>query len=117
MGDGQATVYWSASTPGAAPLDHYHVWMGTDGTTFSKVGDNLNADPNAGAVVTQYTKTGLTNGVNYWFKVSVIDKAGIESEYSETVQTRPYILPNPPRNVQATAGHLEIHLTWDKPEE
>ena len=117
MGDGQVTVYWSASMPGAAPLDHYHVWMSTDGTTFSKVGDNLNADPNAGTVVTQYTQTGLNNGQNYWFKVSVIDKARIESEYSETVQTRPYLAPNPPRNVQATAGHLEIHLSWDKPEE
>jgi fibronectin type 3 domain-containing protein len=117
MGDGQATVYWSASTPGSAPLDHYHVWMSSDGSSFSKVGDNLNADPNIGAVVTSYTKTGLSNGANYWFKVSVIDKAGIESEYSETVQTRPYLLPNPPRNVRATAGHLEIHLTWDTPEE
>jgi hypothetical protein len=91
--------------------------MSADGTTFSKVGDNLNADPNASAVVTQFTKTELNNGQNYWFKVSVIDKAGIESEYSETVQTRPYLAPNPPRNPRATAGHLEIHLTWDTPEE
>ncbi len=117
LGDSQVMITWSSATPGSAPLSHYHVWMSTNGTSFSKIADDLNADPSAGAVINSYTKTGLTNGATYWFKVSVIDRANIESEYSETASTRPYLRPNPPRNVTAVpAGNLKILLMWDNPE-
>lgn len=65
-----------------------------------------------------YTVTGLTNGTQYWFKVTAKDASGNESAQSASDDATPVAggggdPPAIPTNLQATAGNTQIVLTWN----
>ena len=67
--------------------------------------------PNSNATTTTYTVTGLTNGVEYYFQIQVVDE-DIATE-SETVSATPLpSLPNAPTLSVPTEGDTNVVLNW-----
>ena len=61
-----------------------------------------------------YIVDGLINGVHYTIYVNAVNIAGISAN-SNTVVVIPNVVPNPPRNVIATAGKRQIYVSWTIP--
>ena len=62
---------------------------------------------------TSYTAMGLTNGVEYRYRVSAFI-SGSEGDRSDTAEATP--IPNPPaapENLRLTAGDMQITLIWE----
>lgn len=68
-----------------------------------------------GLISATFTITGLTNGTEYWFAVTAVNKNG-ESDLSEIASATPSdpAPPKAPSNVRANAGNTEITATWDE---
>jgi hypothetical protein len=68
-----------------------------------------------GLISATRTITGLTNGTEYWFAITVVNNNG-ESDLSEIVAATPSdpAPPKAPQNVRANAGNGQITVTWDE---
>lgn len=87
-GTGSLTVSWTA--PPEKNVAGYHVYMSTDGVTYTLVADTLS---------TTYTATGLANGT-YYFRVEAMNSRGTNS-----VPTAPVL-----GTVGPTAGQLNAEI-------
>ncbi|AJF60122.1 MAG: fibronectin type III domain-containing protein [Candidatus Diapherotrites archaeon] len=83
-GNGQIQLSWTANS--ATDLNHYNVYMSTS-SGFATDGNTLIAVVAAGT--NSYTKTGLSNGTTYYFKVSAEDKTGNEGADSDQINAAP----------------------------
>lgn len=83
-GNGQVTLSWSAIS--AHDLKEYLVYMGTI-SGFDTNSNTLIATIPAGTTST--TKTGLSNGTTYYFRVSARDKSNLEGLDSEEKNAAP----------------------------
>jgi fibronectin type 3 domain-containing protein len=105
-GDTTVQLDWNDNT------DHdlwgYNLYRSTTiGGPYDKV--NTAPIPNS-----QYTDTGLTNNTTYYYRVTALDYAGLESEYSNEAYAAPAdIAPFPPTRLDATAGDRQVTITWD----
>ena len=64
--------------------------------------------------MSNYTDTGLTNGVTYYYVVTAEDSGGNESANSNEVSATPNALPPaPPTGLVATAGDKQASLDWN----
>ena len=70
--------------------------------------------PDSGATTTSYTVTGLSNGTAYSFRIRAVN-AGGNSPASTEVRATPLAPPLKPTGVTATAGHAQVTLSWDNP--
>jgi len=96
-GDGQVTLTWNASIGETS----YNVYESTtSGGPYTKLNSTTN---------TNYTVTGLTNGVTYYFVVTAVNSTG-ESGYSNQAGATPVAVPT---NLTATAGDRQVTLTWN----
>jgi len=112
-GNGRATVSWQvpASTGGSAITD-YTIQFSSNGgrtwTTFTRP-----ASTGTSAIV-----TGLTNGLNYVFRVAARNAVGTGgfSANSNSVKPAPTVtVPSVPTAVTATAGNGRVMLRWNAP--
>ena len=71
--------------------------------------------PDSGATTTSHTVTGLTNGTVYSFRIRAVN-AGGNSPASAEVRATPMAPPLKPTGVTATAGHGQVTLSWDNPD-
>ncbi|GEM_PF-2629931 len=83
-GNGQVTLKWSKNIE--ADFLKYRVYMGTDSVTVS-----LKDSTSASISDTLKTITGLTNGTKYYFRVSALDDARLESGKSYAVGATPSV--------------------------
>jgi hypothetical protein len=103
-GEGQVTLSWN-------PNPEPDIW-------FYKIYISLSATGpfswNASAIhpATSFTKTGLFNGVTYYFKLSAVNKAGLESAPTEPVSATPSAPPSHDELV-ATPGNRTVLLNWN----
>jgi hypothetical protein len=74
---------WSLGTSGSALITGYHIQQSTDGSSWS---DTV-ADTSSTAVT--YTKTSLTAGTQYWFRVAAITSVGESAYGNEPNHTTP----------------------------
>ena len=83
VGDGTVTLTFDPAPAivNGAPFVSYNIFQSTDNSyfTLSTVSDT-------------YTVTGLTNGVSYWFKVSIINDVGEGPQSTSVGPARPPIL-------------------------
>ena len=71
--------------------------------------------PDSGATTTSHTVTGLTNGTAYSFKIRAVN-AGGNGPASDEVTATPMAPPLKPTGVTATAGHAQVALSWNNPD-
>ncbi|MGO8671962.1 MAG: choice-of-anchor tandem repeat GloVer-containing protein, partial [Capsulimonadaceae bacterium] len=100
-GDTQVSLSWTASS-GATSYNIYRATTsGGEGST--AIGT---------ALATTYTDTGLTNGVTCYYKVAAVNGGGISGQSGEAFATPEPSIPSAPTGLTATAGALQIALTW-----
>jgi fibronectin type 3 domain-containing protein len=102
-GDAQVSLTWNAS----AGATSYYVKRATvSGGPYTQL---------VSPTTNSYTDTGLTNGTTYYYVVSAVDSAGgspNSSEVSATPSTTATV-PPAPTGVVATAGNMQVTLTWN----
>ncbi len=113
-GDTQVVLGWD--DPSNSDIAGYEFRQGTGDTTI--VWDNWTAISNSDADTTSHTVTGLTNGTEYSFQVRAV-WSGVAGTPSATVKATP-VLPPPaapakPTGLSATAGNLQVTLSWSDP--
>jgi hypothetical protein len=102
-GNQQVIVSWNAGNNGGRNITGYKIEMETGELGGYAV---LVADTTS----TTYTKTGLTNGVSYKFKISAINVAGTGS--SNTVTGIPATKPDPVSNITNVISDKRVILSW-----
>ena len=71
--------------------------------------------PNSTASTTSYTVTGLSNGKTYGFRIRAVNAAGNGAPSAE-IRVTLLQPPSRPTGVTATAGHGQITLNWNNPD-
>jgi hypothetical protein len=84
-GNGQVTLMWNKSS--RSDFLHYRIYSGTSIAVSSRL-DSTTDNVNDTSIVIK----GLINGTTYFFRVTVVDSSGIESDSSYVVRAIP-ILP------------------------
>ncbi len=106
--DGQVALKWNRNTE--ADFLKYRVY-------YSTISGNETLVDSSSASITDTTKImiGLTNGTTYYFKVTAIDSARLESGFSNEVSAAPSAenpLPVEATGFKATATNGAVVLTW-----
>jgi fibronectin type 3 domain-containing protein len=102
-GDAQISLTWNAST-GATQYELERATV--SGGPYTQIG--APTAPN-------YTDVGLSNGTTYYYVVSAGNSAGMSANSSE-VSATPSTTSTPPAaptGVAATAGNMQVTLTWN----
>lgn len=105
VGNGQATVSWTAPASNGSSLWGYVVSV-SDGT--------ITTTTNVAASTTTVTLTGLTNGTLYSFSVYATNTAGNSTASIET-STSPYTVPNAPSAPTLTRSLGTLDVSWNAP--
>lgn len=74
-----------------ADLGGYNIYYGTDSTNYNGTGADEGDSPIAVSQLKEYTITGLTPKVKYWFAIRAIDFSGNMSEYSDNNSATPLV--------------------------
>ncbi|MFC2070209.1 fibronectin type III domain-containing protein, partial [Chloroflexota bacterium] len=95
------------SNNGESDLDGYNVYRSlTSGDNYTKINGSLVATSN-------FTDTGLTNDVTYYYVVTAVDLSVYESSTSSEDSATPTDLPPAvPTSLVATAGDKQATLNW-----
>ena len=107
-GNGQVTLSWSS--PDNSTITKWQVQQKQGDGSYGPWVDI----PNSTATTTSYTVTGLTNGMAYSLRIRAVN-AGGNSPASAEVRATPLAPPVKPTGVTATAGHAQVTLSWDNP--
>ncbi len=105
-GDAHVVLSWTAPSNGGTAITNYSVYRGTTSggeTLFITLGDVLN-----------YTDSGLTNGLMYYYKVKAVNSVG-EGALSNGLGARPGGSPAGPQGLLAMPGDTYVDLTWQTP--
>jgi titin len=65
--------------------------------------------------VLYYNDTSVSNGIEYFYKISAVNGVG-ESPLSSEVSATPFAYPTAPLNVAIVEGNGYIYITWDEPD-
>lgn len=108
-GAGQVELTWAAPiSNGGAQITDYRIQFSKDnGISWSIFTDTV-------STITTVTVTGLTNGVNYLFRVAAVNLVGL-GPYSNNAAAKPRTVPSAPRSVVATPDNAVVSLTWLPP--
>jgi large repetitive protein len=96
-----------ASNGGNAITDYVVEFSSDAGATWDTFSDGVGTSLTA-------TVTGLTNGVEYSFRISAANEAG-EGPTAAAPSATPRTTATAPLNVAGTPGYASVALTWDAP--
>lgn len=82
IGDGEIVLSWTVSDPSL--VDHYRVYSAESLATAPMVFRDTTS-------LTNYTVTNLVNSRRYYFRVSAVDKSGLEGEMASAISAVPGI--------------------------
>ncbi len=106
-GNANATLTWNApANQGLSSVTGYMIYCGTASnaeTYFATVGNVLN-----------YTATGLTNGLIYYFTIAAVNGEGPGTNATE-VAVMPGGYPDAPQSFRATSDKTQVVLQWLPP--
>ena len=108
VGNAQVTLSWN--NPDNATISKWQVQRKEGSGSYGAWVDI----PGSTASTTSHTVTGLTNGMAYSFRIRAVN-AGGNSPASDEVTATPMAPPLKPTGVTATAGHAQVTLSWDNP--
>ena len=104
------SLEWAKPTEdGGDEIDDYIVEYSLDTKEWIVFPDNVSP-----ANSTAVTVTDLINGLQYFFRISGENIAGVGAP-SEFRATTPATLPSAPRDLEATRDAGKVHLTWNEP--
>jgi len=110
-GNSSVSLTWtSPADDGGSPITNYLIeYSANDGGTWTVYNKAPSTDTFANI-------TGLTNGIDYYFRVSAINEIGngAASEISNQV-TPDTDVPGAPTNLQITRQNLQATLSWNSP--
>ena len=86
----------------------YKIERSTNNTTWTVITANTNS------AVPATVQSGLTNGTQYWFRISVVT-AGGNGVAASPVAVTPYTVPTAPVSLVASPRDGEIGFTWSAP--
>jgi titin len=110
-GDTQIALSWTApSSDGGASITSYKI----EQSTTSASAGFTEAVASTGSTATTKTITGLTNGQDYWFRVTAINGKGTGTA-SPVRSATPAMVPGSPTIAARAAGDAQIELTWAAP--
>ncbi|MFB0516618.1 MAG: leucine-rich repeat domain-containing protein, partial [Candidatus Neomarinimicrobiota bacterium] len=113
-GNGQVTLTWDANTE--ADLAKYRIYRDTTSQASTLIDSVVGTPPD-----TSYTDIGLTNGQEYFYRITAVDSAGNESENSNEVSATPVNYPpviTSPTTASATEDeYFSYHATAADPED
>ena len=99
----QINLTWRDNTSGETG---YEIERGTDGRTFSKVGD-------AGANATSFQNTGLSPNTRYYYRIRAVTSRGTFTDYSNIANATTLNPPPVANDLKATAKSVaSVELTW-----
>jgi fibronectin type 3 domain-containing protein len=102
----QVTLIWGAPPDfGGSPITNYKIYRGS-----TSEGEKLLTTLTN---VLTYTDSGLTNGEEYWYKVSAVNAIG-EGALSNAVYATPITIPDSPVLVSAIGGVNSVSLIWEE---
>ena len=108
-GENFVTLSWSIpSSDGGSEITHYNIYRGTTTGSYSLLGNT----PSTG-----YKDTTAVGGTTYYYVVTAVNSVGesmFSNEESATPDT-PVTAPDPPQNLEATAGENSVTLSWSPP--
>ncbi len=111
-GDGKVTLSWDEGD--LERIEHYRVYYDTDsGVPYNGTGSAQGSSPIDIGGFPEFTVSGLTNGVKYYFAVTALLKDGTETWYSEEVSRIPFkdIYKDAP--VVLAAGYWDTYLDYN----
>lgn len=104
----QVTLTWQPNTE--TYLNQYHIYRGTSSPAQTLIDSIL-----AGTIEdTVYTDSSLTNGQPYYYRITAVDTAVEESDFSGEVSATPYDdqAPQPPQNIRITDSLQAVTVQW-----
>lgn len=102
--DGQASLSWTApADDGGAPISAYRVYR-----------DEVLIHTTANGSTTTYVNTGLTNGTEYSYSVTAVNRDGA-SVGSDTLDYTPAAVPSAVGTVSTFGARASITLAWAAP--
>jgi fibronectin type 3 domain-containing protein len=103
-GDTEITLHWTANNE--TDLSGYTISRSTNGIDYTIIESNYSSS--------NYTDTGLTNNVQYYYKINAVDFAGNTSIDSATASATPSNQPPAaPTGLTAAPGNRVIYLDWN----
>ena len=100
--NGKVSLSWLAPNNGGTPITSYKVYRNNQFIGYP--------DP---PTSTNYTATGLTNGISYTFKVSAVNIVG-EGNSVSIIRT-PKNVPGPPIDLSGNATNGQVSFSWKVP--
>ena len=109
-GNAQTTVAWTASTsPSSALVANYLVKYSSNG------GATWTNFVRPASTATACTVTGLTNGLQYVFKVVAQNSVGLSLPSANSAPATPATVPSIPTAVVAVRGNSSLAVSWATP--
>jgi titin len=111
--DGTATLRWLApSDNGGTALSGYRVEVCTSACSLSG-GTWTVLTVSTNSIATTYVASGLTNGTNYFFRISALTQAGQGA--ATLVSVMPGAPASAPGSLRAINGNAQVALDWNAP--
>ncbi|MGO8673986.1 MAG: choice-of-anchor tandem repeat GloVer-containing protein, partial [Capsulimonadaceae bacterium] len=101
-GNTQVLLSWTGSSGATS----YNIYRGTAS------GAESSTAAATGITTGNYTDTGLTNGITYFYKVAAVNGVGTSALSSEASATPALQVPAAPTGLIATAGNTQVSLSW-----
>ena len=108
FGDGIVMLTWDPADGRGFEIMNYTIYRkGPNDASFTAI---------ATVNTTNYTDTGLTNGVTYRYVITATSAVG-ESPYSDILTITPATVPSSPTGLSAKVSNDKVQLSWEKPAE
>ncbi len=110
-GDGYVNLTWDEpSHSGNRPITEYRIFRGTSS-------GELSYHDTVAAPFLYYNDTNVENGETYYYSVTAVNQAELESEHSIEIEATPFGPPGPPTTVQLSEGINNVTVSWMHPDD